>query len=195
VEQVGKNSWSAVELGERRVLPALPDTDADVGEIRWDRWERHLVVTHIDPSCDTCGYAGPLAMAKGMTLYQDPPRRKLLQRSAIAKGQRAVGGPLVTPPPRWVYTHFATRCQACDEMLVWIISGQRPRCTECAAVSPKELAGRKAQCPACLAEADHVVPGGSSRFSTWIEVAYNPPRTEKVPVAAPDKAPQEETLF
>jgi len=195
VESVGRHAWSEVELGPRRVLPALPGRDQDQGEIRWQRWERHLLLTHIDPSCESCGYAGPLANALGMTLHQDPPRRKLLKPSKIAQGQRPVWGPAITPEPRWIYTHSATRCQACDEMVVWCMSGQRTRCQECAAVVPDTLKGTRAQCPVCLRSARHVVPGGTiGHTDTWVEVAYNPPRAEQVPpgVKAP---PQEETLF
>lgn len=194
LEPVGKHDWGQVEIGPPRILPALPERDQDLGEIRWDRWERALPLTHIDPSCETCGYAGPLACAKGMTLHQDPPRRKLLQKSKIAEGKRPVWGPLYTPPPRWVYTHWASRCQACDEMVVWCTSGQRTRCQECAAVVPDKLRGTKAQCPSCLRNADHEVPGGIHRLSTWCEVLYHPARTEQVPTA-PRRAPQEESLF
>lgn len=193
MEQVGKDSWSAVEIGPRRLLPALPEWDEELGKIRWGRWERHLVVTHIDPSCGTCGYGGPLATVRGMTLYQDPPRRKLVQRSAIARGQRAVGGPVVVTPPRWVYTHTASRCQACDEMLVWLASGQGPRCSKCAAPSPAALLGKRRQCPACLVEAEHLVPRWG-RVGTWVEVAYNPPRVEEVP-PGPAPGAGQETLF
>lgn len=196
LEDASRTGWAQVEIGERRVLPALPDQDVDLGEIRWDRWQRALVLTHIDPSCETCGYAGPLACAKGMTLHQDPPRRKLLQRSKITEGRRAVAGPLVTPKPRWVYTHWASRCQACDEMVVWCMSGKRPRCGECAALSPDRLKGQRGQCPSCLREAEHVVPGGVGKPGTWVEVAYNPPRTERVvPAARGGKAQQADTLF
>lgn len=198
LEAAGKHDWSQVELGPRRVLPALPARDQDLGEIRWSRWERHLRLTHIDPSCGSCGYEGPLAHALGMTLHQDPPRRKLLKPSKIAEGQRPVWGPAVTPPPRWIYTHTATRCQACDEMAVWCMSGQRTRCQECAAVSPPGLEGRTARCPACRRSARHVTPGGSvGQVDTWCEIGYNPPRTEQdAPLPKGRKAPpQEEVLF
>lgn len=198
VESASRDAWSQVELGERRVLPALPGQDADLGEIRWGRWERHIRASHIDSSCGTCGYEGPLAHALGMTLHQDRPRRKLLKPSRIAQGQRPQWGPAITPPPRWVYTHTATRCQACDEMFVWCMSGQRTRCQECAAVTPKALEGTRAQCPVCLRPARHVVPGGTiGQVDTWCEVAYNPPRSEQVPVRGRSaaRAPQAESLF
>lgn len=198
VESAGRDAWSQVEIGQRRVLPALPDTDADQGEIRWNRWERALVLTHIDPSCESCGYAGPLAHTLGMTLHQDPPRRKLLKRSNIAKGQRPVWGPPSTPAPRWVFTHSATRCQACDEMIVWCMSGKRPRCQECAAVSPDGLKGKRARCPACRRTARHMTPGGTiGHTDTWCEIAYTPPRTqeEPPPVRPRRPPPQVETLF
>lgn len=193
LEPDGAHEWHRVERGPRRVLPALPETDADLGEIRWERWERALQLSHIDPSCHTCGYEGPLATARGMTLHQDRPRRTLLRRSAIAQGRRPMWGPVFTPQPRWVYTHWASRCQACDEMTVWIMSGQRPRCDECAAVSPVRLTGQRAQCPTCLREAGHEVPGGVGRAGTWIEIAYHPPTTEQVPPGG--QAPQQDALF
>lgn len=198
VESASRDAWAQVEIGERRVLPALPDADADLGEIRWNRWERALLLTHIDPSCETCGYAGPLAHVLGMTLHQDRPRRTLLERSKIAEGRRPVWGPALTPAPRWVYTHSASRCQACDEMTVWCMSGQRPRCQQCAAVSPPELKGRTAQCPACLRSARHMTPGGTvGHVDTWCEIAYHPPRTERVPPRTQGRkvAPQQEGLF
>lgn len=198
VESVGRDAWSQVELGERRVLPALPVADEDLGEIRWQRWERALLLSHFDPSCETCGYAGPLACATGMTLHQDKPRRTLLKPSKIAEGQRPVWGAAVTPEPRWIYTHWATRCQACDEMTVWCMSGQRTRCQECAALSPAALEGTRAQCPACLRPARHVTPGGTTALTdTWCEIAYHPPRSEQVPVRGRSAAtaPQVESLF
>jgi hypothetical protein len=192
MENASRDAWAEVELGERRVLPALPGSDADLGEIRWERWERALVVTHIDPGCGTCGYGGPLACAQGMTLHQDPPRRRLLQRSRVSEGKRPVWGPVVTSAPRWVRTHWASRCQACDEMTVWCVSGVRPRCEECGRVSPDGLKGRLAQCPGCLRECRHLVPG---RGWTWCEIAYHPPRVEATPVPSGGAAPQVETLF
>jgi hypothetical protein len=201
----GIDHWAQVECGPRRVLPALPGADADMGEIRWDRWERHVVVTHIDPSCGTCGYGGPLACARGQTLWQDRPRRTLLRPSKVAEGRRPVWGPPLAPEPRWVITHHATRCQRCDEMFVWCAYGVRPRCEECAAVSPAELRDKLAQCPACLRRCWHLVPGRlgqgpqtkiKRRYETWVEIAYNPPRTEAVaPARRGRRAPQEDALF
>lgn len=198
MESVSRDAWSEVELGERRVLPALPGTDADLGEIRWNRWERALVLTHIDPSCGSCGYAGPLAHTLGMTLSPGRPYRRLLKPSKIAQGQRPVWGPLLTPEPRWVFTHSATRCQVCDEMAVWCMSGRRPRCQECAAVSPDGLKGKRARCPACRRTARHMTPGGTiGHTDTWCEIAYNPSRTEETPPPPRSgrPAPQAETLF
>lgn len=198
LESASKDAWSEVEIGQRRVLPALPGVDEDLGEIRWNRWERALVLTHFDPSCETCGYPGPLAHVLGMTLHQDPPRRKLLKPSKIATGQRPVWGAAVTPAPRWVYSHSAMRCQQCDEMAVWCMSGRRPRCQECAAVSPAALEGKRAQCPSCLREARHMIPGGTvGKIDTWCEIAYNPPRTERVPAPplAPAVSPGQGKLF
>lgn len=194
LEPVGKHDWEQVEVGPRRVLPALPTEDADLGEIRWGRWERSLLLTHIDPSCESCGYAGPLADARGMTLHQDPPRRRLLERSKIAEGKRPVWGPAITPAPRWIYTHWASRCQACDEMVVWCMTGQRTRCQECAGVVDAKLKGTRGQCPLCLRAARFVVPGGTiGHTDTWVELAYNPPRVEQVPPST--VPPQADSLF
>lgn len=105
------------ELGPGlRLIPALPHADPELGEIRWDEWEKALTLTHIPGDCETCEYPGPLRTAKGMTLHQDRPYRRLLKPSKIAEGQRAVWSSPVTPGPRWVYTHWAVRCPHCDEM-------------------------------------------------------------------------------
>ncbi|MEV6400938.1 hypothetical protein AB0M39_40205 [Streptomyces sp. NPDC051907] len=111
------------ELGPRRLIPALPETDPELGEIRWGQWEQALCVTHIPGDCETCEYPGPMRNARGLTLHQDPPHRPLLRRSRIAEGQRPVWGQPVTPEPRWVYTHWARRCPHCDEMEVWRMKG------------------------------------------------------------------------
>jgi hypothetical protein len=107
------------DLGSRRLIPALPERDPELGEIRWGRWEKSLVLTHVPGDCEVCPYPGPLRNARGMTLYQDPPRRKLMRPSKVTLGQRPVWGPTVTPEPRWVYTHWASRCPHCDVMTVW----------------------------------------------------------------------------
>ncbi|MFE2934950.1 hypothetical protein [Streptomyces sp. NPDC059278] len=130
------------ELGAQRLIPALPERDPELGEIRWDKWEHALCLTHIPVDCETCDYPGPLRNAQGKTLYQDPPRRPQLKRSRVAEGQRPVYGAPVTPEPRWLYTHWASRCPHCDEMSVWRVRGwvrihYHPYTTE-RAVSPQE---------------------------------------------------------
>lgn len=191
----GGTAWEEVEIGERRVLPALPGQDPELGEIRWDRWERALVLTHIDPSCGTCGYAGPLAVAKGRTWYTPEPSWVRVRRSSWERGERSKWAK-AQHRSYWCYTHWATRCQACDEMVVWLISGGGARCLECGAVSPDRLKGERGQCPACLRDAWHRVPrSGDTR--TWVEVAYNPPTAQRVPPRAKSRGggPQEEVLF
>lgn len=107
------------ELGGRRLIPALPEADPQLGPITWGRWEEVPCMTHIPGHCTTCEFPGPLRSAQGMTWHQDPPRRALVRRSRVAEGQRPVWGPVTVPEPRLVYTHWATRCPHCDEMSVW----------------------------------------------------------------------------
>lgn len=127
---------------ERRVIPALVAVDPELGEIRWERWERSLQLTHIPGDCQTCAFPGPMRNARGLTLHQDRPRRDLLRHSRIAEGRRAVWGPVYVPEKRWVYTHWASRCPRCDEMEVWRTRGwvrvqYHPPTTE-RAVSPRD---------------------------------------------------------
>lgn len=185
-------AWDEVEVGERRILPALPDTDPELGEIRWDRWEKALVFTHIDPSCETCGYGGPLAVSRGKTWYVPEPTWQRVKRSSWERGERSKWA-RVEHRSYWCYTHWASRCQVCDEMVVWLMSGNAARCLECAALSPERLRGESGQCPSCLREARHEVPRADD-CDTWPEVAYNPPTTTEVPGAA-DDVPQEDVLF
>lgn len=180
LESAGRDAWRQVEIGKVRVLPALPGEDPELGEIRWDRWERALRLTHFDPSCETCGYEGPLAVNKGMTLHDRAPYRKLLRPSKIAQGQRPQWGPVIRPEPGWVYSHWANRCQACDEMTVWVMLGVLPRCERCGAVTAADREGRREQCGACLREARFVVPGGTGKPGTWVEIHYHPPVTAQI---------------
>lgn len=106
-----------------RLIPPLPERDPELGEIRWEGWEKALALSHIDPSCDTCDHPGPMRTAMGLTLYQEPPRRTLLRRSKITEGRRPVWSEPFVPEPRWVFTHWALRCPRCDEMNVWRTRG------------------------------------------------------------------------
>ncbi len=126
---------------EPRVIPALPSRDPELGEIRWEREVAALTVSHVPSHCQSCAYPGPLRTAQGLTLYQERPYRELVRRSRIAEGKRAVAGKVVTPEPRWVFSHWARRCPACDEMTVWRREGwveiaYHPYTTRC--VSPAQ---------------------------------------------------------
>ncbi|HEY9015595.1 MAG TPA: hypothetical protein VIM84_11095 [Gemmatimonadales bacterium] len=183
----------AVEVGPRRVLPALPATDVELGEIRWERWTRAPRITHFDQSCGSCAYPGPLAYARGQVWYTPEPSMVRVARSRMENGRRV--------PSRWVRTQHrsywayalqAVRCQACDEMTVWVTNGFVPRCEQCGGLSPKELDGKRAQCPSCPRLARHVTPSGSHRITTWVEIAYHPPVAQAV---RPRGEVQEDTLF
>lgn len=102
-------------VAERRILPALPDTDPQLGKIRWEGWESAVPVTHIDPSCGTCAFSGPLSTAFGKTLYTPPPSRVRIERSARGRASKWV---TVQHRAYWCVTHSAVRCPSCDEMRV-----------------------------------------------------------------------------
>lgn len=126
--------------GARPGVPALPAADPEHGEIRWDRWERALLISHIDPSCVTCGNPGPLAVARGRTWYTPPPTMTRVQRSSRHNARPSRWVP-VHHQPYWCYTHWALRCQQCDETTVWRMGdweeiAYRPPRTERAAPAP-----------------------------------------------------------
>lgn len=108
------------EHASRRILPALPATDAQAGTIRWDRWEPALLITHVDPSCSTCAFPGPLSTARGMTWYVPEPAWARVERSHPGSRSRWVR---VQGKPYWCYTHWAVRCPRCDETTVWRMNG------------------------------------------------------------------------
>ncbi|MBZ3908549.1 MULTISPECIES: hypothetical protein [Streptomyces] len=115
-----------------RILPALPDTDPEAGEIRWDRWEPALLVTHIDPTCRTCAFPGPLSTAFGKTWYTPEPTQVRIQRSRPGEPSKWAR---VQGKPYWCKTHYAVRCPQCDEMTVyrrqgWVEIHYRPPTTE-----------------------------------------------------------------
>jgi len=106
----------------RRIIPALPDADPVLGEIRWDRWEEALCLTHVDGSCVTCAFPGPLRVARGMTWYTPEPTYVRVRRSSRRDG-RASKWVKARHEPYWCYTHWASRCPACDEMFVYRMYG------------------------------------------------------------------------
>ncbi|MFJ2218232.1 hypothetical protein ACIQVO_38555 [Streptomyces sp. NPDC101062] len=126
-------------VAERRILPALPDSDPEMGEIRWERWEPALIMTHIDPSCVTCAFPGPLSTAFGKTFYTPPPTLARVERSVRGRPSKWA---TVQHRSYWCITHWAVRCPRCDEMRVyrqddWTEIHYRPPTTE-RAVPPTE---------------------------------------------------------
>lgn len=109
----------------RRIIPALPDRDPLLGDIRWDPWERALSLTiclsdgtQAQLDCDICSFSGPLRTAKGMTLYAPKPSWRRVARSTETRSGRSTW---VKQQGKayWAYTHWAQRCPECDEMEVW----------------------------------------------------------------------------
>lgn len=98
------------EPGLRRIIPKLPETDPALGKIRWDRWEEALCLTHIDGSCQTCVFSGPLRVTKGKTWYTPEPTFGRVRRPQRNRAQHE---------SYWCYTHWASRCPHCDEMFVY----------------------------------------------------------------------------
>ncbi|WP_217231378.1 hypothetical protein [Streptomyces anulatus] len=103
-------------VAERRILPALPDTDLKMGPIRWERWEPAVTMTHIDPACSTCAFPGPLSTAFGKTYYVPPPTRVRAARSTREQPSKWA---TVQRRAYWCITHWAVRCPGCDEMHVY----------------------------------------------------------------------------
>ncbi|MCX4783911.1 MULTISPECIES: hypothetical protein [unclassified Streptomyces] len=99
-----------------RILPALPETDPDVGTIRWDPWEPALQITHLDPSCPTCAFPGPLSTACGSTWYTPEPTLARVARSRPGERSKWIR---TQAKPYWCNTHWAVRCPQCDEMHVY----------------------------------------------------------------------------
>lgn len=107
------------ELASQRILPALPGADSLTGPIRWDGWRPALLITHIDPRCPTCAFAGPLSTARGMTRHVPEPTWARAERSRPGSRSRWVR---VQRDPYWCDTHWALRCPQCDETTVWRMS-------------------------------------------------------------------------
>ncbi|WP_327359571.1 hypothetical protein [Streptomyces sp. NBC_01304] len=115
-----------------RIVPALPTSDPELGEIRWERWEPALLLTHHDPGCSTCAFPGPLATAFGMTWYTPEPTWTRKARSGPGARSQWVRA---QPNSYWCNTHWAVRCPQCDEMRVyrrsdWTEIHYRPPTTE-----------------------------------------------------------------
>lgn len=87
-------------------------------EIRWGEWKPALRIPHIDPSCETCGFPGPLETRYGHMKQPGFRIRKLTVRSNVAEGVRPKA---VTKwvTGYWALTHFAFRCPECAEELVY----------------------------------------------------------------------------
>lgn len=102
----------------RRVIPALPDEDPLMGRVAWDRWKKAPILTHIPGDCDTCGFEGPLRIAAGRTYAKPRPVHARVARSTQTQDGRSRWQMRISKP-RWLYTHWAVRCPACDEMSVW----------------------------------------------------------------------------
>lgn len=89
-------------------------------QIEWERWEPTPVMTHLDQSCDKCLHAGPLLHRFGRTRRVTGRTRRLVQRSKVREGQRPKA---ITEyqAARMVRTHYASRCQACGEEVVYLM--------------------------------------------------------------------------
>ncbi|MFI1312462.1 hypothetical protein ACH4TS_20310 [Streptomyces albidoflavus] len=107
---------TSAEPAPARVLPALPDHDQEVGEIRWGRWEPAITASHIDPACPTCAFPGPLSTVFGTTWYTPEPTMVRVRRSQPGQRSEWVR---VQGKPYWCKTHYAVRCPQCDEMRVY----------------------------------------------------------------------------
>lgn len=101
-----------------RAVPALPEADPLMGEIRWDRWEKALALTHVPDDCETCGFTGPLRTVNGKTLYTPKPSYVRVAKSTQTKDGRSRWQQRVHGA-YWAYTHWARFCPACDEMAAY----------------------------------------------------------------------------
>ena len=105
-------------VAQRRILPALPGRDGEA-EIRWERWQPALPLSHIEQRCDTCGYLVALSTCKGLTWFTPEPSWERVERSHPGKRSRWVK---VERRSYWCRTHWAVRCPACDETTVYRMS-------------------------------------------------------------------------
>jgi hypothetical protein len=186
---------------ESRIFRALPETDEDLGEIRWDRPEPlpWILCTKggLTNACRTCAFQGPLNGMWGRTLHAAEVRtyRKITQKSKVAEGQRLKSVPVRQEiPERWLISHHAVRCPACEETHVFIMGSYLMAPEKCepddGAVWPKhDWKTRTAAPDACIrcGYPRRPDPGTLYEITGW----YQPPRTERVPPKDPDT----DTLF
>jgi uncharacterized protein (DUF983 family) len=184
---------------ETRAFRALPERDEDLGEIRWDRFEPlpWILCTKggLSNACPTCAFPGPLTGAWGKTQHPATMRshRRITQRSRITEGQRPESV-LVREQvrERWLITHQAVRCPACEETRVMIFGSSVKVPDRC---EPDGNAGPSwprhdwsgvAECRRCGYPRD---PRPGSMYECLD--MYQPPVTERVPPKNPDA----DTLF
>ena len=74
------------------------------------------MVSHLDPSCPTCAFPGPLSTAIGESWYSPPLSWARTERSSAGRASKWVR---VQHRSYWVASHWAVRCPQCDEMRVW----------------------------------------------------------------------------
>ncbi|MFC4328385.1 hypothetical protein ACFPC0_11155 [Streptomyces andamanensis] len=110
--------------GIRRIIPALPEADPVMGEIRWDAWERALRLTiclsngtQASTDCETCAYE-ELRTARGKTFYTPEPSYVRVASSTQTRDGRSKWQKQ-RHKAYWAYTHWAQRCPACGEMFAW----------------------------------------------------------------------------
>lgn len=127
-EEAGALEPDEFELGPRRIIPALPEEDPVLGEIRWGRWERQLNLTiclsdgtQAETDCETCAFPN-LRTNRGKTLYRPEPTWVRVARSTQTRDGRSKWVK-VERKAYWVYTHHARFCPRCDEMFAWRRAG------------------------------------------------------------------------
>ncbi|MER6605992.1 hypothetical protein ABT282_08750 [Streptomyces sp. NPDC000927] len=188
-----------VRIPKPRIFRALPERDEDLGEIRWDRFEPLMQTLctkgGLSNACPTCAFPGPLNGAEGRTRREATVRthRKITQKSKIAEGQR-VKSVLVHErvDERWLISHYAIRCPACEETKVLIFGScvKVPvRCEPSGDAGPSWPGhdwGKYSDCKRCGYPKDPR-PG---KMYECLDM-YQPPVTERVP----SKNPDADTLF
>lgn len=100
-------------VAERRILPALPDSDPEMGEIRWERWEPALIMTHIDPTCVTCAFPGPCPLPSARPSTRPRPHwyaSNAPSGDGLRSGRRSSTAPIGASPTGPCGAHAATRC-------------------------------------------------------------------------------------
>lgn len=87
-------------------------------EIRWEGWRQAPRISHIDQSCQGCGFAGPLQIRRGRVLQPGKRVRQLTRRSDAAAGIRPQAR-TVWQGGYWALTHIAFRCPGCGEEVAY----------------------------------------------------------------------------